>query len=74
MKRNVTREQMDFVMDQQEFIQLYLEASPEIKKAIARILEYLKREPFSPGAIRRILTDCNVDPESMARFNEAYPA
>ncbi len=43
-----------------EFINLFLNASPEVQEAVERILT---REDTSPEAVRQILIDCNVAPD-----------
>ena len=43
-----------------EFINLFLNASPEVQEAVERILI---QKDTSPEAVRRILIDCNVAPD-----------
>ena len=56
-----------------EFVSLWQAASPELQEAITRIFDTMENEPFNPGTVKQILTECNVEPETIARFNEAYP-
>lgn len=63
----------DVTMERMEFVKRYLDASPELQEAIKRIIEDMQNKPFNPGAIKQILNECGVDPETIARFNEAYP-
>lgn len=55
------KEEMEKKQEQEhEFINLFLNASPEVQEAVERILT---REDTSPEAVRQILIDCNVDPD-----------
>jgi hypothetical protein len=47
-----------------EFTALYLKASPEVKKAIARILEHDKdAPPLTQNDVRKISNESGVSPE-----------
>lgn len=55
------KEEMEKKQEQEhEFINLFLNASPEVQEAVERILT---REDTSPEAVRQILIDCNVAPD-----------
>ena len=55
------KEKMEQEQEQKrEFINLFLNASPEVQEAVERILT---RKDTSPEAVRQILIDCNVAPD-----------
>ena len=58
-------------MTQDELIKAYMSCTPEVQNALTLIL---KRDVFDQKGVNQILKECNVDPDTIAQFNELLEA